>query len=79
VIEDDYPDLADWPTADKSIEAIRDIAERHASKVIDGVFVDASTAHAIVLVHDALNDENRERLMGFPIERIGSIAWRLVK
>lgn len=45
----------------------------------DGVLVDALSARVIVAVHDALAPENRERFLALPIERAGTIAWKLVK
>jgi hypothetical protein len=76
---DEYPELASWPTADKTIEAIRAIHVDHSAKVIDGVLVDAATAKAICMVYDALDDAHRAKLMALSIERIGHLAWRVVK
>lgn len=76
--EDGFDDLADWPTAEKTIDAIRDIVTSHSSKMIDGVLVDAQTANVIVQVYDALNDENKVKFAAMPIERMGDAAWRLV-
>lgn len=70
--------LADWPTADKTIEALRAIVTDHSAKVIDGVFVDAWTAKAIVTVYDALGEDNRAKFMGMDIARMGHTAWKLV-
>jgi hypothetical protein len=71
--------LADWPTADKTIEALRAIVNDHAAKVIDGVLIDAWTAKAIVTVYDACDDEKRAIYMGLPIAKMGTMAWKLVR
>lgn len=76
---DDYPELADWPTAPKTIEAIRAIAENHACRLIDGVLVDAWTARVISVVYEAISPQHQEHLMSLPIDKIGHVAWKLVK
>ena len=72
-------ELKDWPTTTKTIENIRAIVTESAAKMIDGVFVDMMTAQAISLVYDAIKPELRERYMSLSIERIGQIAWKVVK
>lgn len=76
--EDEYPDLADWPTAPKTIEAIREMATMHTARMIDGVLVDAFTAQVIVRVYDAITPEHQAQLMTFPIDRIGHLCWKAV-
>ena len=77
--EDEYPELANWPTAPKTIEAIRAIKDNGAACVIDGVLVDSFTASAIVAVYDACDDEKRRIMFDLPIEKIGHLAWRIVR
>lgn len=74
-----WDDLADWPTAEKTIESIRAIATDRACRVIDGVMVDMQTANLIVQVYDKCTPENRERLMALSIEKIGEVVWKCVK
>lgn len=68
----------DWPSVEKSIDAIRQIVTDHSAKKIDGVFVDATTANAIITVYDALNDENKAKFAALPIDRMGDAAWKLL-
>jgi hypothetical protein len=75
--EDDI-DLRDWPTAPKTIEAIRAIVDNHACRVIDGVMVDAMSAQAIIAVYDALSEANRATFVAMPITRMGTVAWKLI-
>jgi hypothetical protein len=79
-IDMDHDDfgLGDWPTAPKTIEAIRAIRDNHEAKVIDGVLVDANTANAIVTVHDAISPENQKRMLQCSIVRMSNIAWKAV-
>jgi hypothetical protein len=76
--EDEYPELADWPSAPKTYEAIEAIVNDHACKMIDGVLVDAWTASAIVTVYKACNEQQRIILMSLPIARMGHTAWKIV-
>ena len=43
------------------------------------VVLDRYTASAIVKVHDALNDNNREKFASFPIQMMATVAFKLVK
>jgi hypothetical protein len=78
--EDDYPDMDGWPTAPKTIEAIRDIADHASAKMIDGVLMDVWTAKAITTVYDACEtDEQRTKLMELDVVALGRFAWRCVR
>jgi hypothetical protein len=61
------------------IETCRFIRGRHAARTIDGVFVDALTAQAIVLVYDALSEAKKAHYLTLDIGHMGRIAWKLVK
>lgn len=78
--EDQHPDLSDWPTADKTIEAIQAIATEQSARVIDGVLVDYWSAQAIVTVYNACRtDEQREALMRLDMANMGTFAWSCVR
>lgn len=64
--------------ATERIDAVREIIE-HGYAKIDGYAVDLTTAHAIVTVYDALNDTNREKFASLPVNKMASVAWKLVK
>jgi hypothetical protein len=72
-------ELKDWPTAPKTIESFRAIVKDKAARMIDGVFVDMMTAQAVVLVYDAISEDNKIKYMNLSVSRIGSIAWKAVK
>jgi hypothetical protein len=60
------------------IELLREVA-RGAFRKIDGVVVDATTATAILTVHDALKPATRARLAAQRIDRMAEVAWRLLR
>lgn len=62
-----------------TIDKCRKILKEHQCRKIAGVMVDASTAHVIVTVHDALSEENAAKFAEFEIVRMADVAWKLVK
>jgi hypothetical protein len=60
--------------ADK-IAKLRTAVETGTAVRIDGVMVDITTAHAIVTVHDRLNERNRATLAAKSIGTMARIAW----
>lgn len=71
-------EIAEWPTADKSIATFRLMVAEHCSFMIDGTFVDMQTANAIVTVYDALQPETQARFEQCSLSRMSSIAWKAV-
>lgn len=65
--------------AGAKIAAVRSIVERQQYAKIDGCMVDLFTASAIVAVYDALNETNRAKYAALPIDRMGIVAFKLVK
>lgn len=61
------------------LAACRTIKTEGSYAKINGVMVDTFTASAIVAVHDALNEENRAKLLALPLQKIASICFRLLK
>lgn len=62
-----------------TVEQCRAIVAAHQSRKVAGVRVDAQTARVIVLVHDALSEDNRAKFTAMPVERMARVAWKLVK
>ena len=66
------------PTGSR-IEKLRWIVREHQAARVDGAYVDAFTASAIVKVYDALNAENKAKYEKLPVKRMAQIAWKLVQ
>lgn len=61
------------------LEACRYVKEHHQATRHRGKLIDATTAGAIVAVHDALNAENAAKFAAFDdVEKMARIAWKLV-
>ena len=61
------------------IVAVRRIVSECQYAKIDGVMVDLFSASAIVKVYDALNDTNKAMFADFPVGKMASIAFKLLK
>ena len=66
-------------TGSERVEACRTIVSEKAFAKVDGVVVDQFTASAVVAVYDGLNEKNRETFVGFPISKMASVAFKLLK
>jgi len=82
----DCPDLA-WIEAlpddasagnPRVIELLREAARGHTCK-IDGVIVDATTATAILTVHDAVKPATRTKLAALRIDQMTQLAWQVLR
>jgi len=62
-----------------TIDILRKIVAERQHQEIDGVIVDMQSANVIVTVYDALNDTNKAKLIAMPIEKMASVAWKMVK
>lgn len=67
----------------KIIDRCRGIVEAHQAEKVDGVFIDATTAHAVVQVYDAVSAAAREKLC-LMMEKEGIVntvgfVWKLVE
>lgn len=60
------------------IEQLRAIRTEHQARMIDGFWVDATTASALIAVHDALNAENQATFDSIPLLRLVDFAWKHV-
>lgn len=82
----DCPDAAeneaipdDATTGDPHVIAmLRDAKAGHARK-IGGVFVDATTANAILTVYDAATPKTQVKIATLPITIMASFAWRVIR
>ena len=46
---------------------------------IDGTKLDLTSASAIVKVLDAINDQNKERFLSMPVDKMAQIAFKMMK
>jgi hypothetical protein len=60
------------------ITTLREAKAGHTRK-IDGVVVDATTAHAILTVYDASTPKTRAKIAGLPLTVMVSLAWSLLR
>lgn len=60
------------------IEMLRDARDGHTRK-IDGVIVDATTAHAILTVYDAATPKTQAKIAGLPLTVMVSLAWSVLR
>ncbi|WFE27637.1 hypothetical protein O7623_00030 [Solwaraspora sp. WMMD791] len=60
------------------IEVLRE-AMRGATRKIDGVVVDPTTAAAILTVYDAAKPATRAKLAALPLHRMAQVAWRVLR
>ena len=59
------------------IDRLREIVSAHSAARVDGLLMDVTSAHITVQVYDALNEENRAKLVGFPVRKMVHIALKL--
>jgi hypothetical protein len=69
-------------TGQEVIVKCREIIKEHQADKVDGVFVDATSAHAIVQVYDALSSKARDKLCEM-MENEGVVktthfVWKLI-
>lgn len=57
-----------------NIELCRRIVKNHQMER----GVDATTARAITLVYDGINEENKAKFERLPLQKMAKIAWKLV-
>lgn len=59
-------------------EMLREVT-RGASRKIDGVPVDATTAAAILTVYQAASPATRAKIAALPLDRMAALAWRILR
>lgn len=60
------------------IKICREIIDKNQHQKVDGFLIDTTTARAIVIVYDRLSQENKHTFIGFPIDKMASVAWKLI-
>ena len=60
-------------------QQLRDIVDQKQMGEIDGSKVDLTSAAAIVKVLDAVNDQNKERFLNMPVDKMAQIAFKMMK
>lgn len=61
------------------IDRVRDVVTSKACARVDGLLLDLTTAHAIVAVHDALNEKNRATFAAMPLRKMARVALKLIR
>ena len=67
-------------TPDKNkekIQVFRDVLDSNSYKEYDGTIIDLFTASVVVQIYDALNDENKEKLLSLSIQDICVFCFKL--
>ncbi len=62
----------------EKLSALRGIVAHHQHGKVQGVRVDATTANAILTVHDLFSAENQAQFLALPIGRMADVAWKLI-
>lgn len=61
-----------------TMEKLANVVEADEAMKVNGVLIDPETARAILMVQEALGEDNQERLSGMPVSTMASIAWRMI-
>lgn len=64
---------------DERIAAFRRIVAEKQYAKIDGTMIDLFSASVVVNVYDALNEENRAKFAAMRADRMGIVAFKLMK
>lgn len=70
--------LQSRPCGETGIAEIRAIVANRQFRKVKETAVDAFTASAVIAVYDALNTENKAKLVGFPVYKVCDIALKLL-
>lgn len=60
------------------LDKLRQIVKEHQYQKIEGVLVDVVTANAILTIYDAINDTNKAKFIALPIDKMASVAWKVL-
>lgn len=58
---------------------IRSVVDARQCARIEGKFVDLTTAHMLVQVHDALSQDNQKKFAAMPLAKMVDVGWKLCK
>ena len=62
-----------------NIKDIEQVLKKKSAKKIDGMYMDMTTANAIMTVYKALGQSNKKKFAKLPLKKMVSVAWKLVK
>ena len=62
-----------------NIKDIEKVLKTRSAKKIDGMYMDMTTANAIMTVYKALNTSNRKKFEKLPLKKMVDVTWKLVK
>ena len=62
-----------------NIKDIEKVLKTRSAKKIDGMYMDMTTANAIMTVWKALNTSNRKKFEKLPLKKMVDVTWKLVK
>jgi len=66
-------------TGDPKEDAIREIVASQSMGRVEGVKLDLYSASAIVYILDAISPQNKEKYMAMPVDKMASIAFKMMK
>jgi hypothetical protein len=64
---------------EERLAQFEDIVNSKSHKKIEGKTVDLYTASMIVKVAKALKDENRNKFLSLPLDKMVAMGWKLIK
>lgn len=67
------------PFGAEGLEACRVIVAKRQYAKVNEVMVDAYSASAIVAVCDQIGDENRAKLLAFPVARVADLCFKVLR
>ena len=71
--------LGDRRSKVAKIKDIEQVLKKKSAKKIDGMYMDMTTANAIMTVYKALNTSNRKKFEKLPLKKMVDVTWKLVK
>ena len=71
--------LGDRRSKVAKIKDIEQVLKKKSAKQIDGMYMDMTTANAIMTVYKALNTRNKKKFEELPLKKMVDVTWKLVK
>jgi hypothetical protein len=62
-----------------NMKDIEKVLKKRQAKKIDGMYMDMTTANAIMTVYKALNTTNKKKFAKLPLKKMVTVTWKLVK
>ena len=62
-----------------NIKDIQSVLKKKQAKKINGMYMDMTTANAIMTVYKALNKSNQKKFTKLPLRKMVDVTWKLVK